>query len=162
MPSTLYCFSCHPGSQRYPTLQMRKQAPQAEVMCQVRPVRGTDRGVEAGATPWAKGTRSMQLPATCTPESGRPLSPRQGHCCCSHLSPSKERPLKRASNFTLGHEAEEEQDAGRNPLGDPKRKDVDHFRLMTTIIYLHALGYSLPSGPQQCYWRLLPRCCAQY
>lgn len=54
--------------------------------------------------------------------------------------------MKRASIFTLGHEAGEEQDAERNPLGDPKRKHVVHVHLMTTSIYLHALEYSLPFG----------------
>lgn len=48
--------------------------------------------------------------------------------------------MKRPGIFTLGYVAEEEQDAGRNPVNDPKRNDVDHVHLMTTSVYLHALG----------------------
>lgn len=47
--------------------------------------------------------------------------------------------MERASISTFDQEGEEEQDTGRDLLGNPKRKDVEHVPLMDTSVYLPAL-----------------------
>lgn len=112
-----------------------------------------------GATRWAKGTNRVHFSAACK-QQDHLLHSRVATVALTSYLAGKVLWKEPASPSTFVHEEEEEQNAGRDLLGDPKKKDVVYVHLMATSIYLHTYALDIPlsfplSHPQQHYWMLL-------
>lgn len=95
--------------------------------------------------PLAEGTNSVQLHAACAPANSGTT---QGCCCCSHLSPGRERALKKASISAFGS-----MPGGTFrviPRGKRWSASPDSYRFIHTPLGLPCS--SPPSCPQQHYW----------